>query len=464
MKTDNRIIWWGIAVAILFYLAASLAGSLLSAGTGFVDSVMLKVPGAEVFTRLAAVMAIVIVSVVCSLRIQTGTDRDQKSALRTGRAASSVSSNPALLSAILNQFKLQMIAIAGFADLLNSTDLDETARSLYSKYIYHNSKPLLLLLENLTDLYAIETGQITLKHEECPVNGIFGEVFSDFTQRRIPDLQDKDPPELLRSGHKEELVIFSDNRRLKQVLSNLLTNSYQFSRLPGIEIGYSVKSKFLEFQITDNVQSLRVDHLDVIFENYNKNTSIRNQSLIVAAIRLRIAQGIVSAFGGQIWTKTTPGEPSATCFTIPFEEVVKPVEIEEEPDMKAETPVWDQYNMLITEDIKTNYIYLAELLKPTKINITWAKNGREAVEMVRKSTGFDVILMDVLMPEMDGFEAAALIRKTDKKVPIVVQTAYSLENEPAETISNFDDFLTKPIWSNDLIRTLSKHLGRKSAQ
>ena len=123
-------------------------------------------------------------------------------------------------------------------------------------------------------------------------------------------------------------------------------------------------------------------------------------------------------------------------------------------------PDWSGICILIAEDIETNYLLLKEFLKPTHAQLIWARNGREAVDIYRKE-GYriNLVLLDIIMPELDGFEVAAELRKRKTKVPIIGQTAYTLENERDFTkLNNFDDYLTKPIWNHELINTLSKHI------
>ena len=114
-------------------------------------------------------------------------------------------------------------------------------------------------------------------------------------------------------------------------------------------------------------------------------------------------------------------------------------------DVIAAAQTWDKRTILVAEDIESNYVYLQELLRPYLFKLIWAKNGREAVEIFKRGENIDLVLMDILMPEMDGFEASGLIRKLNPDIPIVIQTAYSLDNEPKEKLANFDDYLIKPI-------------------
>ena len=121
---------------------------------------------------------------------------------------------------------------------------------------------------------------------------------------------------------------------------------------------------------------------------------------------------------------------------------------------KSDIPDWSAYSVLIAEDIEPNFIYLLELLRPTGIQIIRAKNGREAIDLHEKNH-IDIVLMDILMPEMDGYEAAKRLKERNQNLPIIAQTAYGLKNDwEKSTDKNFDDYLLKPIWRPDLLKAM----------
>ncbi len=356
--------------------------------------------------------------------------------------------NPRLLTAALHQFKLPLNVIIGFADLLKDRKLDIETRETYANLIYTDSYTLLQLVDNLIDLFNIETQKAPVEKTACQVNEVFNAIFKKFEM----------VPGLTRSGQLESRCILSDGKKLKQVLSNIVANSIQLTGQPKVEIGYIMKEKFLEFYIRDDAKSLSVEDLDTFFSSLEDNSTISDHARFAAALRLAISQKLVTSMGGKLWTEKKRGEKTAIHFTIPYEaaEIVAP----DSPRTKMDQiPRWNAFHVMIAEDIDTNYIYLAQLLKPTGIKITWARNGREAVDIAANTEDLDLILMDILMPEMDGYEAAKRIKERNNRIPIIVQTAYTLENEPEEILSLFDDFLTKPIWSKDLLRLVSKHIG-----
>jgi K+-sensing histidine kinase KdpD len=313
--------------------------------------------------------------------------------------------DPRILTATLHQFKLPLNVIIGFADLLKDQKLDLENRDNYVNLIYQEGTSLSQLVDNLIDLFTIASHPAPIEKTACYVNEVFDEVFKEFEMVSSADPQRKAVPGLIRSGYMKSLCIQSDSKKLRQVLSNIVANSFQLTSQQKVEIGYFKQEKYLEFFVKDNVKSLTVEDLDTIFSSFNINSTIRDHALIAAALRLAISQKLVTTLCGKLWTEKKRGEGSALHFTIPYDAEEIPARVSTQIEMEIK-PVWDNFHLMITEDIDTNYIYLAELLKPTRIKITWARNGREAVEIASKTKDQDLILMDILMPKMDGFEAA----------------------------------------------------------
>jgi CheY-like chemotaxis protein len=362
--------------------------------------------------------------------------------------------NPVIVAAILYQFKVTLNLSMGFSRLLQSQDLDEKSMKLYSKYINDVCEPSLDFVENLIDLMAIESDRISLNRGPCTLEKMLDETLFEFTARQSAESIKGKMPGLSKSTKCGDIHLVTDCKRLKQILMNLIANSFLFSDLPEIPLSCSVEGNRVKFFIHDNAAELRNMELDSILETYSQDKFIQNQFYIMAALRYEIAHKLAVALGGKLGS-SKPGEiPSGVFFTIPYEKVERAEKKEARKTIKP-APSWSRYHALIVEDNKINHYYLTEVLKPTGIRTTWVQNGKEALEAVTSDPSlFNVILMDILMPEMDGFEASKLIKQVNKNLPIIAQTAYSLESESEESLMNFDGILTKPVWAADLINKL----------
>jgi CheY-like chemotaxis protein len=174
---------------------------------------------------------------------------------------------------------------------------------------------------------------------------------------------------------------------------------------------------------------------------------------------LAITKKIANALGGEILVKSAKGKGSTFTFRVPINNLITQEEIEVEEIHAPKNNTWAGKTILIAEDVETNFYYLKDSLKKTKTNILWAKNGEEALKLAYETQKIDLILMDIKMPIMDGYEAAKKIKEHNPKQIIVAQTAYSRPEERTKYDDyNFDDYLAKPINRMDLLLILEKFL------
>jgi CheY-like chemotaxis protein len=258
----------------------------------------------------------------------------------------------------------------------------------------------------------------------------------------------------------EEPVITTDGNKLISILESLLENAIGFSSEGIINFGYTiVQGREIHFFFHDTGAGISMDQLETAFKAYISNPSGMDISYDLAALRMEVARRFTEVLEGKIWSNSKLGAGSSFYLSLSADQEIQSVKKEEPLD--SHRPDWKNSKILIAEDIDSNYMLLKTLLSVTNLEIVRAKNGTEAVHIFENSSnGFDAILMDIVMPDMDGFEAALRIKKVNKTIPIIGQTAYCLDSEDESgKLKHFDDFLTKPIWSHELIRTLGKYLS-----
>lgn len=162
-----------------------------------------------------------------------------------------------------------------------------------------------------------------------------------------------------------------------------------------------------------------------------------------------------------MWIESKLGEGSTFFFTLPHEKVDQEFVQTTLKTKKDHRFNWEGKTVLIAEDVEFNYLYLEEIMQRTNAKVLWAKNGQEALYFFEKNEKIDLVLMDLQMPVMNGFEATAEIKKLYPEIPVIVQTAYTIDEEREKSFqAGCDDFLTKPIKPNDLYNTISKYLDK----
>jgi CheY-like chemotaxis protein len=253
----------------------------------------------------------------------------------------------------------------------------------------------------------------------------------------------------------DNLMCLLDPIRLKQILSNLLVNALKFTEKGFVKFGVIIKDKgFLTFYVKDTGIGIPKEAGNSIFERFLKVESTDTRFYEGVGLGLSISNSLVKAMGGTIWYESELGQGSTFYFTMPCDHNLHI----EKPETKGthEMPDLRDKQILIVEDEETNYRLIAFYLVNTKANITWAKNGLEALEYVRK-TNFDLILMDLKMPIMDGIEATKLIRQIKPTQQIVAQTAFALKEEKARFLeSGFNGYIVKPIIMEQLMDILNE--------
>jgi len=190
----------------------------------------------------------------------------------------------------------------------------------------------------------------------------------------------------------------------------------------------------------------------------------------LASLRIKIAKSLVHLMGGELIAKSELNVGSDFRFTLNLkydnakakqEEVIEKEFLNDEALKAQENKMkWDKNTILIAEDVESNFIYLQEILRDSGVQIIWAENGKIAYEKAISNSKIDLVLMDILMPEMDGYEATIKIKKELPHLPIIAQTAYHLdEDDYKDAKLHFNKILIKPIWSYDLMSTLEEFLN-----
>lgn len=360
------------------------------------------------------------------------------------------------LTTMSHELRTPLNAVIGFSNLIDDSMPKEEILEL-SKHINKSGNDLLEIIESIFEISMLQANETKLESENISILEIFSRIkVAVETEVRI---HQKNNLQIVYSPfpNSSGLHINTDKKRLLQLLSQFISNAIKFTNVGKIEYGYTVQSDGIRFFVNDTGVGIAQEKLDKIFDVFRQidDTHTRKQGGL--GLGLAICKEIAKLLGGVIDVESTENVGTKFSFFLPgkFEiNTNKPdaTAVSEEKEIDLSSKI-----VLIAEDDQMNFVVLQRILKKMNPTIIWAKNGAEAVEMINSNPLVDFILMDVKMPEMDGIEATRLIKAQHPEIPIIMQTAHSLETERnACYAAGCDGFITKPIRVPDLKDALSK--------
>jgi len=372
-----------------------------------------------------------------------------------------------LQAELANQYKNQFLAnvsheirtpvsgMVGFASLLRSEELDSETKKLYIDIIESSSKQLLNLVNDIIDISRIEAGELKINKAPCELHKILKETETLFEQLKHTRGKGNLKIKLNVPEKVKELFILTDPDRLKQILINLIGNALKFTEEGSIDFGYEIENNRLRFFVSDTGIGMTEEDLKVVFERF-KRTEQAHRKYDGTGLGLAITKGLLDLLDGSVSVKSQVGKGSVFTFTIPYEPV-KPEQAKSPKEKVTDTERLRGKKILIAEDEKINRMYLEIILKDLPIQIFWAQNGLEALEIFREHEEISLVLMDIKMPLMDGEEAMQKILALKPGTRIVAQTANALSSDREKYLeSGFVDHITKPIDKKQLIQIMEK--------
>ena len=347
------------------------------------------------------------------------------------------------------------------ANLLQKTNLNSEQRDFLS-IIKYSSDNLLVLINDILDFSKIKAGKLNIEKIEFNLFDIVQSAVSTLQQRA----KEKDLGILIFFHDEVPKRIKGDPYRLNQILSNLLSNAIKFTQDGYIRIEISSKKLSeracaMKFRIKDTGIGIEADKLSLIFESFAQASEDVTRKFGGTGLGLTITRQLVEMQGGNVSLTSKHGTGTTVTFEIPYE-IVAPV-IEEnkiaEEDI-LENATFPGKRVLVVEDNEINRKVIAYNLEPAGIETTMAIDGKQAVTLLEKGEAYDLIIMDLQMPVMNGFQATVYIREKLKlATPIIAMTASALKNEEQKCKElGMNEYLTKPFAPEDLFRVLQSYL------
>lgn len=362
------------------------------------------------------------------------------------------------LQNISHEIRTPMNGILGFSRLLNAKNISPGKKKNYINIIQNSGNQLLRIIDDILEISSLETKQVKLSETEVCLNDFLLNLFSIFD---IKAKENKTPLYLKKGLSDVESTIFIDETKLNKILGNLLENALKFTNTGHIEFGYQLKNNSLEIFVKDSGIGINPGMHQKIFERFSQEEKELSKNVGGLGLGLSIAKENTELLGGKITLKSEKNKGATFFVVIPYKPVIPNTEISNSkiPENKNK-----QYNhtILIVEDEEVNYLYLEALLQDEmniNCNILHAKHGKEAVEICKENTEIEIILMDLKMPVMNGFEATEIIKKLKPNLPIIAQTAYTTsEDKEKAFLAGCNDFISKPINTESFSLLLKNYL------
>ncbi|MEI7982146.1 MAG: ATP-binding protein, partial [Bacteroidota bacterium] len=375
------------------------------------------------------------------------------------RAEESDRLKSAFLSNMSHEIRTPMNGILGFAGLLKEPNLTGKEQKEYIQIIEKSGARMLNIIHDIVDISKIESGQMEICISETNVNEQVEYIFDHFK----PEAESKGIALSFKTTlSSNDAVIHTDREKLHAILAKLVKNAIKYTFEGSVEFGYEQKGTYIEFFITDTGIGIAGDRQEAIFDRFVQADLSDNPAYEGAGLGLSIAKGFVKLLGGEIRVESETGKGSKFYFTIPWNrQTTGKDDLQYAVSEKESGLTKSEFKILIAEDDETSEIYLTTVVRIFSNDILYARTGLEAIEACHNHPDIDMVLMDIRMPVMNGYEATRQIRQFNKDVIIIAQTAYGLSGDRKKAMAaGCNDHISKPIDSERLLALIREHLKK----
>lgn len=365
----------------------------------------------------------------------------------------------AFLQNMSHEIRTPMNAIMGFSSLLADCYNDKALLDQYSAIIRQRSNDLLEIIDDILNISKIESGQLTVNSEEVKLNDFFADLSDYFYGYQKRSGKEQIPFKLKAPDDTSSLAIYTDRVKLRQIFINLLSNAFKFTNKGEIEGGckYDTNQK-LVFYVSDTGMGIPAEKQELIFERFTQLDQRSTKTVGGTGLGLSIVKGLVELLEGKIWLESEEGKGTRFYFSIPVN--IEDASLPSPPGPRQDSSYdFSGKTLLVVEDDSDNYLLISAILAGTGVKIIHTEFGKEAVQ-IAISQSPDLILMDIRLPDLNGYMATQQIKEQNPEIRIIAQTAYAaLDDRRKAFEAGCSDYISKPLIKEELLDILKKHLS-----
>ncbi len=363
----------------------------------------------------------------------------------------------AFLANMSHEIRTPMNGILGFTELLGEPNLTGAEQSKYIEIIKKSGQRMLNTVNDIIDISKIDSGQVEISMGTVDL------------QEEIENLYEFFKPEASKKGISFKLYTYfapqtnsiqTDQVKLNSILSNLVKNAIKYTDSGSVEIYCGKKNSEFEFKITDTGIGIPADRIDSIFNRFEQADIADKYARQGSGLGLSIAKAYVEMLQGSINVKSESGKGSTFFFRMPWpetQEISEPANIGISATKESEY----QIKLLIAEDDDSSFEYLSAILEKLVHKIERVENGYQAVEFVRNHPDINLVLMDIQMPGINGYEASRQIRTFNKDLVIIAQTAFALSGDKSKALeAGCNNYISKPVNKKDLLYMINTYFNK----
>jgi PAS domain S-box-containing protein len=372
----------------------------------------------------------------------------------------------AFLANMSHEIRTPMNGILGFSELLKNPGLTGEQQQEYIGIIEKSGVRMLNIINDIVDISKIEAGLMNINIQETDINEKIEFIYNFFK----PQVEEKGMQLLFKNtSPAKEAIIRTDNEKFYSILTNLVKNAIKFCEEGTIEFGYERKGNDIEFFVKDTGIGIPRERQEAIFERFIQADISDKMARQGAGLGLSISKAYVEMLGGKIWVESEEGIGTTFYFKLPCSaepdqnkvvEKVVPVQNEK----KQINPEGPGLKIVIAEDDETSEMLISIIVRKFSREIIKVRTGNEVVEICRNNPDIDLILMDIQMPGLNGYQATQQIRRFNKDVIIIAQTAFGLSGDREKSLeAGCNDYISKPVSRDELLSIIHKYfIGQTS--